>query len=117
MPEAVISYRGPMPTQGPGPRDLHPFMPCFAVEIADERVFRVHTELTAQGSHFAIRRLELTGPAPLSPDQAHETLNNALQLYAVRRLEPLTMEWLSTGTRPVNPSEVWTLTSEDVWQP
>ncbi|MEU7916440.1 hypothetical protein [Microbispora bryophytorum] len=113
MSEAVIDYLGPMPTQGIGLHDLHPFVPCFALEIADVRVFRVHIELSARGSDFAIQRLEAAG---LAPDQAHDSLNNALLLYAVRRLEPLAMEWLSTETRPVNSGDLWSLTSEDVPQ-
>ncbi|WP_371781240.1 hypothetical protein [Streptosporangium subroseum] len=115
-PKAAISYLGPMPSQGLDLHDRHSFIPCFRVEIAGEQVFRVHTELSGQGSDLAITRLEVTGVAPLTPDQAHDALNNALLLYTVRRLEPLVAEWASTGTGPPQSGDVWILKSEDVPQ-
>lgn len=114
MPEAVINYVGEMPYR---PREgavaLHPFVPCFEARIGDEPLFKVWVQLSWEGSITATRQLERQA---LSSEQAERTVSRALVLYGTHRLEQFVTEWLSTASKPVNPSDVWNLTTEDVPQ-
>ncbi|WP_371782132.1 hypothetical protein [Streptosporangium subroseum] len=111
MAEAVISFAGLMPYSPGSSADIHQFCPCLVVRIGDEQLFRVHIQLSWEGSVNAIRILEGGGR---STEDARELLNDALLLYGMRRLEPLVKDWLSTDTKPENGGDVWELTTDDV---
>ncbi|MEU4835990.1 hypothetical protein [Streptosporangium sp. NPDC023615] len=111
MPEAVISYVGEMPYRPGGVVDLHPFVPCFEAKVGGEPLFKVWVQLSFEGSFNATRQLEVQG---LSEAAITETISRALLLYGTRRLELLVTEWLEINSKPVNPSDVWDLTTENV---
>ncbi|MEU8324096.1 hypothetical protein AB0C33_37540 [Nonomuraea sp. NPDC048881] len=111
MPEAVISYVGAMPYQPGGVVDLHPFVPCLTVHVGGSLLFRVHVQLSWEGSLNGTRQLEALG---FSTAEAEDQVSQALLLYGVRRLELLTKDWLSNDTKPHNVGDVWGLTTENV---
>ncbi len=112
MPEAVITFAGLMPYHGrSGVPDIHEFCPCLIVRVDGEQLFRVHVQLTWEGSVNATRALEGQG---YSAEAARNALNDALLRYGMQRLEPLVKDWLSTSTKPQQAGDLWELTTEDV---
>ncbi|WP_182878231.1 hypothetical protein [Microbispora sp. H10670] len=111
MTEALINYVGEIPYRPGGAVELHPFVPCFEVTMGDEPLFKVWVQLSWEGSINAIRQLEGQGfPATA----AEQLVSQALVLHGTRRLEQVVIEWLSTDTKPLNTSDVWNLTTDDV---